>query len=147
MDVLRQSGKCCLAFHKRLLEQYAGICKLWVNTSVLVLINDPDLVRDCLMSNIFLEKPFFYKFFRTPFGLLNSDYHYWRENRKLVNPTFNSKILTSFMPIFIEKSEQMIGKLAKRAEGGDEFNIFPYISNCTLKTVFGKFWLLCNRRV
>jgi hypothetical protein len=72
MEVIRNQGKDCLPLHKKLLDQFKGICKVWVSTFIIVIIDDPDLVRDCLTSNNFSEKPFFYKFFRTPFGLLNS---------------------------------------------------------------------------
>jgi cytochrome P450 len=61
----------------------------------------------------------------------------WRTHRKIINTTFNAKILQSFVPIFIEKSEKLIASLAIH-ENGKEFDLIELAMNCSMETVFGE---------
>lgn len=54
-----------------------------------------------------------------------------------MNPSFNSKILQSFVPIFNSKTETMLNRLDKEA-GNPNFDILPYMNACTLDMVCGK---------
>ncbi|KAI4462793.1 cytochrome p450 family 4 [Holotrichia oblita] len=59
----------------------------------------------------------------------------WHRHRKLLTPAFHFKILESFMPIFLEKSKLLVKLLEKEADGKTTFNIFPYITHCTLDII------------
>lgn len=61
---------------------------------------------------------------------------YWKPIRKLLNPSFNLKILQSFVPIFNEKTDQMLRNLDKKA-GQGAFDVSEYIFACTLDMVCG----------
>lgn len=63
---------------------------------------------------------------------------YWKPIRKLLNPTFNLKILQSFVPIFNEKTNIMVKNLDKEA-GNGTFDVSKYIFACTLDMVCGKY--------
>lgn len=54
-----------------------------------------------------------------------------------MNPSFNLKILQSFVPIFNEKTKSMLDKLDKEA-GNANFDILPFMNACTLDMVCGK---------
>lgn len=63
--------------------------------------------------------------------------HIWKPQRKLLNPTFNNKILKSFIPIFNEKSQILVDVLAKKV-GEDAFDVSKQIFACTLDMVCGE---------
>lgn len=54
-----------------------------------------------------------------------------------MNPSFNPKILQSFVPIFNEKTQIMLDKLDKQA-GNMNFDILPFMNAYTLDMVCGK---------
>lgn len=56
-----------------------------------------------------------------------------------MNPSFNSKILQSFVPIFNGKTKTMLEKLDNEA-GNNNFDILPFMNECTLDMVCGKFF-------
>ena len=60
--------------------------------------------------------------------------HVWRSHRKLLNPTFNNKILLSFMSIFNAKSQILADVLAEKVNE-KAFDISKQIFACTLETV------------
>lgn len=51
-------------------------------------------------------------------------------------PTFNQKILDDFVEVFSEKSEILVKELEK-VTGKGTFNIFHYVSRCTLDIICG----------
>lgn len=55
-------------------------------------------------------------------GLLVDNGATWRAHRKLLEPSFNTSIVKSVLPIFHEKTSICMNKLEKHA-GGAEFNI------------------------
>lgn len=75
------------------------------------------------------------------FGLQFLAGAFWRPIRKLLNPSFNLKILQSFVPIFNNKTKIMLENLEKEA-GNPNFDFAPYMHACTLDMVCGKFFYL-----
>jgi cytochrome P450 len=61
----------------------------------------------------------------------------WRRHRKILNPTFNLKILESFLPIFVEKSRQLAEDMGKNVDNAD-FNVMEITIKYTLEAVFGE---------
>lgn len=60
----------------------------------------------------------------------------WKVQRRALNPTFNLKILNSFIPIFETCSLKMVDEL-KGLDSGSTVNILQHVSKCTLEMVFG----------
>lgn len=56
---------------------------------------------------------------------------------QILTPAFHFKILEDFMDIFNEQSAILVNKLAKELDR-DSFNIFPYVTLCTLDIVCGE---------
>lgn len=69
---------------------------------------------------------------------------FWKPIRKLLNPTFNLKILQSFVPIFNDKTNICLGNLDKEA-GNPNFDLSKYMHACTLDMVCGEHKILCYR--
>lgn len=61
---------------------------------------------------------------------------FWRPIRKLLNSTFNLKILQSFVPIFNDKTNIMLENLDNEA-GNSNFDLSKYMHACTLDMVCG----------
>lgn len=53
-----------------------------------------------------------------------------------MNPSFNLKILQSFVPIFNEKTKFMLDKLDKQS-GNANFDILPFMNAFTLDAICG----------
>lgn len=58
-------------------------------------------------------------------------------------PTFNQKVLNEFVEIFTEKSEILVKQLENVA-GKGTFDVFTYVSRCTLDIICGKILLPTN---
>lgn len=56
---------------------------------------------------------------------------------QILTPAFHFKILDDFMDVFNEQSAIMVKKMAKEINS-DSFNIFPYVTLCTLDIVCGE---------
>lgn len=70
-------------------------------------------------------------------GLLTSSGGKWHSRRKILTPAFHFKILDDFIDVFTEQSQVLVGKMQKES-GKAAFNIFPYVTLCTLDIVCGK---------
>lgn len=61
----------------------------------------------------------------------------WQGRRKLLTPTFHFKILEDFLQVFNEHSATLIQQLEKAIQVENEFNIYPFITLCTLDIICG----------
>ena len=62
----------------------------------------------------------------------------WSTRRKLLTPTFHFKILGDFIHIFNEQSQVLIQQLnAALVTQKDGFDIYPFITRCTLDIICG----------
>lgn len=74
-------------------------------------------------------------------GLLTSLGSKWHSRRKILTPAFHFKILEDFIDVFHDHSSMLVTKLSNEI-GKDSFNIFPYVTLCTLDIVCGKILIL-----
>lgn len=56
---------------------------------------------------------------------------------QILTPAFHFKILDDFLDVFNEQSVVLGKKLEKEVDNGS-FNIFPYVTLCTLDIVCGE---------
>lgn len=61
----------------------------------------------------------------------------WKTQRKILTPAFHFKILESYIDVFNTNATIMMDLLGKN-EGKENFNIVPFIDNCTLDIICGK---------
>lgn len=64
--------------------------------------------------------------------------HKWHTHRKMITPTFHFKILEAFHEVFVEKCEILARKMARVADGTTEFDVYPFITHCTLDIICGE---------
>lgn len=83
-----------------------------------------------------IQKSTVYSFFEPWLGkgLLTSSGKKWFHRRKIITPTFHFKILEGFVDVFNRGADVLVEKL-KVHDGGDEFDIYDYISLYTLDSI------------
>lgn len=57
---------------------------------------------------------------------------------QILTPAFHFKILDDFIDVFNEQSAVLARKLSVEV-GSEEFNLFPYVTLCTLDIVCGEY--------
>nr|XP_046473676.1 cytochrome P450 4C1-like isoform X2 [Neodiprion pinetum] len=92
--------------------------------------------KTVLRSEKAIEKSKLYDFFQPWLGkgLFTAPEKIWRVHRKLIGPTFNLKILESFVAVFAAQSNVMVKKMEAELNGA-EFPVFDYVSKCTLDII------------
>lgn len=60
----------------------------------------------------------------------------WRSHRKVLNTTFNLKILQSFIPIFCKKVQYLVRNLESKVND-DYFDITAMLHACSLEMICG----------
>ncbi|XP_059350194.1 cytochrome P450 4c3-like isoform X2 [Daphnia carinata] len=68
-------------------------------------------------------------------GLLTSTGSKWFARRKMLTAAFHFKILEDFIQVFNEQSQILIQKLSAALEVRNDFDIYPFITLCTLDII------------
>uniref|UniRef100_A0A182K0T9 Cytochrome P450 n=1 Tax=Anopheles christyi TaxID=43041 RepID=A0A182K0T9_9DIPT len=119
-------------------RQYGGWFKIWLGPKLVLCSSHPDIMNAVLTHPDCLEKPFFYDFVKLEHGIFAGHYHPWKSQRKALNPAFNTRILNSFIPVFVQCAKRMVQSMEQSVGTGcRSISIFPFISKCTLEMVCG----------
>uniref|UniRef100_A0AAG5DUH7 Cytochrome P450 n=1 Tax=Anopheles atroparvus TaxID=41427 RepID=A0AAG5DUH7_ANOAO len=94
---------------------------------MLLATSHPDIMQAVLTHPDCLGKPFLYDFFEVKNGLFSGAPHLWKTQRKALNPAFNTRILNSFIPVFVEYSGLMAEKLAKIIPIGGQSKVYQEV--------------------
>nr|CAD7452349.1 unnamed protein product [Timema tahoe] len=131
---------------------HRGVNKAWMGTTPYLMLSKPAMLEPILASNKNIEKSQDYVYLRPWLGtgLLTSSGKRpdkmeqqtsrvyigkkWHTRRKILTPTFHFKILEDFLDVFQEQSDILVEKL-KHKVGKDPFNIFHYVTLCTLDII------------
>ncbi|XP_043277718.1 uncharacterized protein [Venturia canescens] len=118
------------------LSTYPSPFTIRLGAHVIFAVYQPEQLKTIFLSSKTIEKPHFYKFFGPWLGngLFTAPAKIWRSHRKLIGPTFNMKVLTSFVEIFANQSEIMVKRMSQEL-GGKDFDVYKYITLCTLDIV------------
>ncbi|KXJ73707.1 hypothetical protein RP20_CCG015201 [Aedes albopictus] len=118
----------------KLLGSVERVGKLMIGPKPLITISHPDLMQQVLTRNDLYDKPFLYEFLRLGNGLISErSGERWLQTRKLLGPTFNTSMLTSFLSTMDARVSKMVSKLQPLADGHTEIDIYPFVSTCTLE--------------
>ncbi|XP_055543417.1 cytochrome P450 4c21-like [Wyeomyia smithii] len=110
--------------------------QIWVGPVVLLGVSHPDLIQKVLAHTDCLQKPFFYDFVGFEHGIFSAKYDLWKGQRKALNPTFNLRILNSFVPIFVTCCRKLVDEMHQVKEG-ETIDMFKYTSKCALEMICG----------
>ncbi|CRL07638.1 CLUMA_CG020602, isoform A [Clunio marinus] len=121
---------------RKLFGRRQGISRCWMLSVPYVMISKPECVEPILSSPKHIDKSSDYSYLHPWLGtgLLTSFGSKWHSRRKILTPAFHFKILEDFIDIFNEQSSILVRKLSKEVNK-DSFNIFPYVTLCTLDIV------------
>ncbi|KAJ9594698.1 hypothetical protein L9F63_014032 [Diploptera punctata] len=111
-----------------------GINREWLGNKPYVLVFHPDRLEPILSSSKHIEKSGDYLYLHPWLGtglLTSSGLHAY----EILTPTFHFKILEDFIGVFLEQSAILVEKLKKEVDNDVGFNIFPYVTLCTLDIV------------
>ncbi|XP_044261196.1 cytochrome P450 4C1-like [Tribolium madens] len=114
----------------QLLESYPEVAKIWFGNNLIVSVSRPEDVE--IILNNCLEKPKIYNFAFSLVGngLLTAPVDIWKIRRKMINPTFNTKNLNSFVEIF-GKHATYLANVFEENCGNESFDILSKLFSCT----------------
>ncbi|XP_055321750.1 cytochrome P450 4c3-like [Sitodiplosis mosellana] len=109
--------------------------KMYFGSKLIVILDKPEDLKAILLSQNCLDKPYVYGFYPCPRGIATEQCGViWKKSRKLMNPTFNLKMLQSFIPVFNEKVASVVQEL-KDHVGKSGIDIMPYTNAYSLDTI------------
>ncbi|KAL1399839.1 hypothetical protein pipiens_007908 [Culex pipiens pipiens] len=118
-------------------RQVDRLGKVLFGPVLLVFVHHPDLLQQLFSREDLHDRPFFYDFLGLGNGLLSErNGHKWIRSRKVLNPAFNTRMLTGFIPIMDGRARKLVAKMKPLAGTGTEFDILQYIGECTLEMAF-----------
>lgn len=120
-----------------LATNYGEICRVWLGTSLYVLISGLDDIEFFLSSNSILKKAHIYDFLNgwLGTGLITADGGpKWHAHRKMLTPAFHFKVLEEFISVFNKNTNILVKKL-KIEVGKPGFDVEPYISDYALDVI------------
>lgn len=107
---------------------------IWILNLLFMYTDHPDTLQHVLHSDVTLRKGYPYDFIRNRRGLITSAPSVWKMHRKMLNPTLGPKIVSTFIPIFNEKTSKMI-KIMKQ-QIGNNVDLHSYAFKAALESVF-----------
>ncbi|GAB0086064.1 hypothetical protein DMENIID0001_000500 [Sergentomyia squamirostris] len=115
---------------------YSSPIKVWLGPNMYIVLTKPEHVEIILSAPECFSRSSDYNFLKPALGdgLLSLDASKWKLHRKLINSTFNLKILKSFVPIFNKEFKMMISQISKIA-GKYPIDLNEYIEPVTLDIV------------
>uniref|UniRef100_A0A0K8UYY9 Cytochrome P450 4d2 n=1 Tax=Bactrocera latifrons TaxID=174628 RepID=A0A0K8UYY9_BACLA len=118
-------------------EQHGSIIAAWVANRVGVSSIDLELNEQLLASPQHITKHFNYTILRQWLGtgLLLSDGRKWFVRRKIITPAFHFKILEQFVEVFDQQSTILLSCLAKKADGRNVFDVYPFVCLAALDII------------
>ncbi|KAL9888681.1 cytochrome P450 313a4 isoform 1-T1 [Glossina fuscipes fuscipes] len=101
-------------------KMYGPVWCSWVGPYPFVVISDPVIAQEVLLSPNCVNKCFIYDGLDYTVGssLFSLKEPRWSVHRKIFNPAFNHKILLSFIPLFNEEVDALVLTLDKYAGNG-----------------------------
>ncbi|XP_031330686.1 cytochrome P450 4c3-like [Photinus pyralis] len=110
--------------------------RVWLGQKLFYGVSDPEDLETIMNSPHALEKDELYQYAEPVVGtgLFTAPVPKWKRHRKVIMPTFNQRILDGFVPVFVEQSTILLDQL-KTQVGKGSFNIFHYVSRCTLDII------------
>lgn len=120
-----------------------GVLGLWLGNPLfgwpVIVPTRTEVLKPLLSTKERIDKSFIYRMFLDLLGcgLISSKRDVWNVHRKLLNPTFHSKLLTGFTPIIRNQAAKLVSKLDTISKNGDETinNLSDIISGTTMAII------------
>ncbi|CAH1971003.1 unnamed protein product [Acanthoscelides obtectus] len=117
----------------RTIDSYQDIVKLWLGYRLLYVLKKPEYIEKVITNPNALNKDFFYEPLVSVLGdgLVTLGGAKWRRHRKLINPSFNQKILDNFVELFNERANHLV-KILEETVGERNVPLYDIIGACVV---------------
>ncbi|CAO1429914.1 unnamed protein product [Diamesa serratosioi] len=110
------------------------LSKAWVFNVLVVFVNDPTLIQKVLTSDVCLERPeFISKFMSLDNGLFHIRNERWKHDRTFFNSSFNTQMVKTFIPTFIQATNRMMIKI--EAFNNKPFDVLKIAELCAIEMI------------
>lgn len=113
---------------------YPSVMKIWLGPELVIFASTPESLQIVLNSQKCIDKSTLYDRLVLTQGLVIVNGPMWKKHRKILNPSFRISVLQELIPTFDEKSRIFVKNLEAKV-GNEQFNIFNYMSACSLETL------------
>ncbi|CAH0694430.1 unnamed protein product [Spodoptera exigua] len=115
-------------------EQKQSLCVFWLGPCPILVAQHPDEVK--LITNSFVEKPYFYDFGRSWLGdgLVTAPGYIWKQSIKRLAGTFTSHVVDGYQDVFNVQAQKLVINL-KTKVGKEPFDIMHMLAFSTLETI------------
>ncbi|XP_074029600.1 cytochrome P450 4C1 isoform X2 [Leptinotarsa decemlineata] len=112
------------------------LLRMWLGPRLIYFVVDPEHIEKVLNHPKALDKEPVYKYVANVIGLglLTAPVKKWKYHRKLLAPSFNQKILDTFVEVFAEQSITFADQL-KTVIGQKKIDLYLLASRCTLDII------------
>lgn len=128
----------------KLIHDFGENCILWVGPSPIILISDPENIREILAKSNVFQKPYVPLGDMLARGLASYETDKWAKHRRLINPAFQLDKVKNMLPSFHLCCSDMLSKwenIESRDDGSCEIDVWPYLQTMTSdaisRTAFG----------
>nr|CAI5869321.1 unnamed protein product [Callosobruchus analis] len=99
----------------KLTDSYPAIFKFWMGYKLLYFLKELEDIQKVINNPIALDKDYFYEQFALVLGdgLITSGGTKWKKHRRLIQPSFNIRVLKGFVGLFNEAAERLVNELEK----------------------------------
>ncbi|CAG9857629.1 unnamed protein product [Phyllotreta striolata] len=112
-------------------------CKIWLRSTLFILVSNPRHIEIILNGPQSMDKDLFVYEPLTEVlgnGLVTAPGKIWKRHRRTIAPSFNQKILESFVRVFEEKAKLLGDKIGELV-GEKGIDWYPVVARCTLDIV------------
>ncbi|XP_060189441.1 cytochrome P450 CYP72A219-like isoform X1 [Lycium barbarum] len=133
-----------LPYFVETIKKYGKICFIWVGPKPMVIVRDPEVIRD-----VFTKHPVYQKPKSTPLtwllaqGVASYEEDKWAKHRKILNPAFHMEKIKHMLPAFHLSCSEVVSQWveAVSVKGLCEVDIWPFLqrlsSDAVSRTAFG----------
>ncbi|KAG8449138.1 hypothetical protein GDO86_015986 [Hymenochirus boettgeri] len=123
-------------------KMYGPVIRINILHKILLLVSTSEGVKEFLMSPGYLKDDS-YGFFAALFGvrfmgkglLSDRDHDHWFKQRRMIDPAFSRTYLMGLMEPFNEKAEELMERLAEKADGKCKIKMHDMMSKVTLDVI------------
>ncbi|XP_049414333.1 cytochrome P450 CYP72A219-like isoform X1 [Solanum stenotomum] len=134
-----------LPYFVQTIKKYGKNCFIWVGPKPLVIVGDPELIRDVFNKHALYQKPKYPP--QTKLlakGILSYEDDKWAKHRKILNPAFHMEKIKDMLHAVHLSCSEMVSQWEEAVsmkESSTELDIWPYLQRLTSdvisRTAFG----------
>ncbi|XP_068111072.1 cholesterol 24-hydroxylase-like [Hyperolius riggenbachi] len=122
--------------------KYGPVVRINGLHKVFMIVTDPEAIKELLMSSKHPKEHFYENIFYL-FGvrfmgkglLTDRDHEHWYKQRRMMDPAFSRTYLMSLMGTFNDKAEELMEKLAEKADIKSEVKMHDMFNKVTLDVI------------